>query len=167
MTFKCETCNNESTFAKCEICFSNCKEIIIIPDSPPISSQAIEERTYGTKRILSESKLDVDAVSKHIRLECSHSKYPYGRLVMTGYSSDFKIQDLINNDLKKAFLSSFCIDEAWLNTILPENAKVVIACPKPDSIPSHLSRFNFSSTRQYIFPRTFQYGCMHIKLMVS
>jgi tyrosyl-DNA phosphodiesterase-1 len=94
--------------------------------------------------------------------------YTKGRLVMTkspGSESQFDIKDLIKPGLAKAFLSSFCINDEFLDSILPSNISTIIACPRPSNITDQ-SKVTVSENRMYIFPKIEGYGSMHIKLFI-
>lgn len=75
--------------------------------------------------------------------------------------SKYRISDFLNNQLEKAFLSSFVYDWEWLEPLLGR-AKVVFALHSRELKGIH----KFSENRIAVVPPLGPYGCMHVKLML-
>ena len=71
----------------------------------------------SVKRSFKKSKI----LNHHLSLTVTDAQERAGYL---------KLSDLINDTLQKAFLSSFCIDLEWIETLLPKNKNVVFATSK-------------------------------------
>lgn len=63
-------------------------------------------------------------------------------------------------------LSSFCIEDDWINTWIPSDIPLCFIRPRTEELPKHVTHVQASSKIMYVFPPMRDFGCMHVKLIV-
>ena len=173
MEWSCQKCTflNPASCTRCEMCLEGRKGIF--ENEPILISDTESEKDCNNSVNRGFCNINLRLASplkqSNSNNNTNDSMLSYsGRVLVTETSgSDKLFRDLVNTkDLQKAFLSAYCVDDEWVDSIFSK-VKTCIARPKHSDAPPQITFFKRNQNTSYVFPpMVSSFGCMHVKLML-